>query len=715
MAKGGKSKGRINKRQLVEMIVELFNRHVGEQLGTKEIFKELGLTSMSAKTLCVTILDDLVFEGYLAEVSFRHYLLADTSSTMCGRFTRSKEGMNLFYPEDGSEAVIVSERNSMHALTDDYVRVTLFAKRRGRGREGEVVEIIKREHDTFVGVLKVEKHYALLLTESRIIPTDIFIPREHLKGGKTGDKAVVRLLDWPADTRNPIGKVVDILGREGDNDAEMNAILAEFGLPYVYPAAVERAADNLPAEITDEEIARREDFRNITTFTIDPSDAKDFDDALSIRPIADTLWEVGVHIADVSFYVTEGGIIDKEAFKRATSIYLVDRTIPMLPERLCNNLCSLRPDEDKLSYSVVFNINEKAEVKSYRIVRSVIRSKRRFNYDEVQDILVSQEGEFLNELNVLNKMAQTMREKRFAAGAIDFQQAEVHFRLDEDGKPLSVYFSESNESHQLIEEFMLLANRTVAEAIGRKAPHSAAKTFVYRIHDKPDPDKLTMLSRFVNKLGYRMRSASGRTTSPAALNNLLNEIKGTKEQNVIEQISLRTMQKAKYSTENIGHFGLAFKYYTHFTSPIRRYPDLMVHRLLNRYLVQNSRSVSVAKYEDYCEHCSAQEQIAANAERASIKYKQVEFMSEHIGEEYDAVISGVKEWGIYAEINENKCEGLIPLRTLQDDYYEFDDANYCLVGRRTHRKYTIGDPLRIRIVRANLDRKQLDYELVEEY
>lgn len=711
--KAAKSTGRMNKRRLVEMIVEFFNRHPNENIGTKEIFKELGITSMSARTLCVTILDDLVFEGYLREVSFRHYALAERSSTMCGKFTRSREGFNLFYPEDGSEPVAVSERNSLNALTDDYVRVTLFAKRRGRGREGEVVEILKREHDTFVGVLRVEKYYALLLTESRIMPNDIFIPREHLKGGKSGDKAVVKLLDWPPGTRNPIGKVVDVLGREGDNDTEMNAILAEFGLPYVYPAAVEQAAEKLSSEITPEEISCREDFRNVTTFTIDPVDAKDFDDALSVRQLSEGIWEVGVHIADVSYYVTEGGVIDKEAFKRATSIYLVDRTIPMLPEKLCNFLCSLRPNEDKLTYSVVFTMNEKAEVRNYRIVRSIIRSCRRFSYEEVQEILTSQSGEYLAELNILNKMAQIMREKRFTAGAIDFQQAEVRFRLDEDGKPLSVYFTESNESHQLIEEFMLLANRTVAEKIGRKSPHTSARTFVYRIHDRPDPEKLTMLSRFVNKLGYNMRASSGRTTSPAALNNLLKEVKGAKEQNVIEQISLRTMQKAKYSTENIGHFGLAFKYYTHFTSPIRRYPDLMVHRLLNRYLANNGRSVSAAKYEDFCEHCSAQEQVAANAERASIKYKQVEFMSEHIGEEFDAVISGVKEWGIYAEINENKCEGLIPLRTLQDDYYEFDDANYCLVGRRTHRKYTIGDDLRVRIVRANLDKKQLDFELVE--
>ena len=702
----------MNKRQLVEMIVELFNRHNDEQLSTKEIFKELGLTSMSARTLCVSILDDMVFDGYLIEPLFRKYQLANRGSVLCGTFKRSNEGYNIVTPEDGGEPVIITERNSMHALTDDYVRVTLFAKRRGRGPEGEVVEIIRRKHDSFVGVLKVEKHYALLLTESRIMPNDIFIPKEHLKGGKSGDKAVVKLLDWPLESRNPIGKVVDILGKNGENDAEMNAILAEYGLPYVYPAAVEEAANHLPAEITADEIARREDFRSVTTFTIDPVDAKDFDDAISIRKISDKQWEVGVHIADVSHYVTEGSTIDKEAFKRATSIYLVDRTIPMLPERLCNFLCSLRPGEEKLTYSVIFTMNDSAEVKNFRIVRAVINSDRRFSYEEVQDILTKGEGDFSAELTILNKMAQAMRTKRFAAGAIDFQQAEVHFRLDETGKPVSVYFSESNESHQLIEEFMLLANRTVAETIGRKTAKSQPKTFVYRVHDTPDPEKLTVLARFVAKLGYKMKSSSGRTTSPAALNNLLGEIKGTKEQNVIEQISLRTMQKAKYSTENIGHYGLAFKYYTHFTSPIRRYPDLLVHRLLTRYLVQNSRSASQAKYEDFCKHCSAQEQVAANAERASIKYKQVELMSEHIGEEYDAVISGVTEWGIYAEINENKCEGMIPLRTLQDDYYEFDDANYCLVGRRTHRKYMIGDAVRIRIVRANLDRKQLDYELV---
>ena len=711
--KGSKGKGRLNKNTVVEMLVEMFNRNEGKKLSPKEIFKELGLTTTSARTLCVQILDDMVFDGYLVEPEFRRYRLANNVSTLVGTFSRNKDGYNEFYPEDGSDPVLISERNSAHALTDDIVRVALFARRRGRGREGEVLEIIKRTHDTFVGELHVEKHYAFLITESRIMPNDIFIPKDLLKGGKNGEKAVVKLLEWPLDSKNPVGKVLDILGKSGDNDTEMNAILAEYGLPYNYPIAVEQAAAQLPSDITAEEIASRRDFRDTTTFTIDPVDAKDFDDALSIRSAGEGLWEIGVHIADVSHYVTEGSIIDKEAFKRATSIYLVDRTIPMLPEHLCNFLCSLRPNEEKLTYSVVFTMNEKAEVKKYEITRGVIKSDRRFSYEEAQEIIEKGEGEYSEEIKTLNMLAQKMRAKRFQSGAIDFQQAQVHFRLDEKGKPLSVYFSESNESHQLIEEFMLLANRTVAERIGRKTPGNTPKTFVYRIHDQPNPEKLSMLSKFVTKLGYKMKSTQGRSTSANALNSLLKEVHGSKEQNVIEQISLRTMQKARYSTGNIGHYGLAFKYYTHFTSPIRRYPDLLVHRLLTRYLTQGARTVSQSKYEDLCEHCSAQEQVAANAERASIKYKQVEFMSEHIGEEFDAVISGVTEWGFYAEINDNKCEGMIPMRTLEDDYYEFDDANYCIIGRRHKRKFTIGDAVRIRIVRANLDRKQLDFELVD--
>ncbi len=710
--KGAKVTNRITKKQMLELLIDLFNRHPDDQLDARGVCNELGIKSATLKAMCLHLLDDLVFEGYLVEPTMHKYRLANKSSIVCGTFKRSNDGYNLVYPDDDGEPIMIPERKSAHALTDDYVRVTLFAHRRGRGLEGEVIEIIKRKHDTFVGILRVQKNYAFLVTENRVMPADIFIPRDKLKGGKSGDKAIVKLMEWPSESRNPIGCVVDVLGPAGNNDTEMNAILAEYDLPYIYPQAVEAAANKLLTDINDEEISRREDFRDITTFTIDPEDAKDFDDALSRRALEGGLWEVGVHIADVSHYVKEGGIIDKEAFKRATSIYLVDRTIPMLPERLCNFLCSLRPNEEKLAYSVIFTMNDKAEVKKSRIARTVIRSDRRFTYEEVQEILSTGQGEYVGELCMLNSLAQTMREKRFASGAIDFQQAEVRFRLDEDGKPLSVYFTESNESHQLIEEFMLLANRTVAETIGKKTANNTPKTFVYRIHDQPDLEKLATLSRFVAKLGYKMRG-SGRGNTASSLNSLLKDIKGQKEQTVIETISLRTMQKAKYSTQNIGHFGLAFRYYTHFTSPIRRYPDLMVHRLLERYLTQGARSVNPGKYETLCEHCSAQEQVAANAERASIKYKQVEFMTEHIDEEFDAVISGVTEWGIYAEIIENKCEGMIPLRTLQDDYYEYDDANYCLVGRRHHRKYTIGDPLRIRIVKANLDRKQLDFEIVE--
>ena len=420
----------MNKRVLLEMLVEFFNRNDGRQVSTKEIFKELGLTTSSARTLCVSILDDLVFDGYLIEPVFRRYQLANSTTSLLGTFQRNNHGYNVFYPDDESEPVMVTERNSGHALTDDYVRVSLFAGRRGRGREGEVVEVLKRAHDTFVGELQVEKHYAFLVTENRHMPCDIYIPKDLLKGGKNGDKAIVKLLEWPADSKNPVGKVVDVLGQSGDNDTEMNAILAEFGLPYNYPAAVEQAAERLPVGITPEEVATREDFRNITTFTIDPADAKDFDDALSIRPLSTGLWEIGVHIADVSYYVTEGSTIDKEAFKRATSIYLVDRTIPMLPERLCNFLCSLRPHEEKLAYSVIFEMNDKAEVQNFRIARTIINSDRRFCYDEVQEIIEKGEGEYYTEIEKLNSLAQIMRGKRFTAGAIDFQQAEVHFRLD---------------------------------------------------------------------------------------------------------------------------------------------------------------------------------------------------------------------------------------------------------------------------------------------
>ena len=536
--------------------------------------------------------------------------------------------------------------------------------------------------------------------------------KDKLKGGKSGDKAVVKIVEWPDKAKNPIGQVMDILGKAGDNNTEMHAILAEFGLPYVYPQAVETAADKIPAEIAEEEIAQREDFRKITTFTIDPKDAKDFDDALSIRRIKDGLWEVGVHIADVTHYVKEGGIIDKEAEKRATSVYLVDRTIPMLPERLCNFICSLRPDEEKLAFSVIFNITEKGEVKDSRIVHTVIKSDRRFTYEEAQQVIETGQGDYKEEILALDRLAKTLREKRFTAGAINFDRYEVKFEIDEKGKPVSVYFKVSKDANKLVEEFMLLANRTVAEKIGNVPKNKKAKVLPYRIHDLPDPEKLDNLAQFIARFGYKLRTSGTKTDVSKSINHLLDDIQGKKEENLIETVSIRAMQKARYSTHNIGHYGLAFEYYTHFTSPIRRFPDMMVHRLVTRYL-NGGRTASETKYEDLCEHSSTMEQIAANAERASIKYKQVEFMSEHLGQTYDGVISGVTEWGLYVELNENKCEGMIPIRDLDDDYYEFDEKNYCLRGRKKNKIYSLGDAITIKVARANLEKKQLDFTLIE--
>ena len=597
-------------------------------------------------------------------------------------------------------------------MNNDKVRIAFYAKRRGCEAEGEVIEILQRANDTFVGTLEVEKSYAFLVTENRTLANDIFIPKDKLKGGKTGDKAVVKVTEWPDKAKNPIGQVLDILGKAGDNTTEMHAILAEFGLPYVYPQSVEKAADKIPAEISAEEIARREDFRKVTTFTIDPKDAKDFDDALSIRPLKDGLWEVGVHIADVTHYVKEGSIIDKEAEKRATSVYLVDRTIPMLPERLCNFICSLRPNEEKLAFSAIFDITEKGEVRDSRIVHTVIESDRRFTYEEAQQIIETKEGDFKDEILMLDTIAKALREKRFTAGAINFDRYEVKFEIDEKGKPISVYFKESKDANKLVEEFMLLANRTVAEKIGKAPKGKKPKVLPYRIHDLPDPEKLDNLAQFIARFGYRLRTSGTKTDVSKSINHLLDDIQGKKEENLIETVSIRAMQKARYSTHNIGHYGLAFDYYTHFTSPIRRFPDMMVHRLVTRYM-DGGRSVSETKYEDLCDHSSNMEQIAANAERASIKYKQVEFMSERLGQTYDGVISGVTEWGLYVELNENKCEGMIPIRDLDDDYYEFDEKNYCLRGRRKNRIYSLGDAITVKVARANLEKKQLDFALVE--
>ena len=703
---------RMKKKELSKAVLDFFHAKQDEVISLKYIFSELKLTTHPLKMLCMDILSDLLADDYITEVDKNKYKLNNHGIEMTGTFQRKSNGKNSFIPEGGGDPIFVAERNSAHAMNNDKVRIAFYAKRRGCEAEGEVIEILQRANDTFVGTLEVEKSYAFLVTENRTLANDIFIPKDKLKGGKTGDKAVVKVTEWPDKAKNPIGQVLDILGKAGDNTTEMHAILAEFGLPYVYPQSVEKAADKIPAEISAEEIARREDFRKVTTFTIDPKDAKDFDDALSIRPLKDGLWEVGVHIADVTHYVKEGSIIDKEAEKRATSVYLVDRTIPMLPERLCNFICSLRPNEEKLAFSAIFDITEKGEVRDSRIVHTVIESDRRFTYEEAQQIIETKEGDFKDEILMLDTIAKALREKRFTAGALHFDRYEVKFEIDEKGKPISVYFKESKDANKLVEEFMLLANRTVAEKIGKAPKGKKPKVLPYRIHDLPDPEKLDNLAQFIARFGYRLRTSGTKTDVSKSINHLLDDIQGKKEENLIETVSIRAMQKARYSTHNIGHYGLAFDYYTHFTSPIRRFPDMMVHRLVTRYM-DGGRSVSETKYEDLCDHSSNMEQIAANAERASIKYKQVEFMSERLGQTYDGVISGVTEWGLYVELNENKCEGMIPIRDLDDDYYEFDEKNYCLRGRRKNRIYSLGDAITVKVARANLEKKQLDFALVE--
>lgn len=703
---------RMKKGAMIQAIISAFQSSPKEAFNYKQISKIIGVESQVQKLQVVDILYDLSAEDIITEIDRGRYRLNDLGTMAVGIFSRRSNGKNSFTPEDGGSPVFIAERNSGHAMDGDKVRVQLFAKRRGAEPEGEVVEILESRERTFVGKLQVAKGFAFLITENKTLANDIFIPKDKLKGGKNGDKAIVRIIEWPDEAKNPLGEVVDILGTAGQNNAEMHAILAEFGLPYKYPESVERAADKIADEVSAEDMDGREDFRGVTTFTIDPKDAKDFDDALSAKRLDNGNWEIGVHIADVTHYVQPGGIIDKEAFNRATSVYLVDRTIPMLPERLCNKICSLRPDEEKLCFSAIFELNSDADVINSRICRTVIKSDRRFTYEEAQEVIESGEGDYKEEILAMNDLAQKLRDKRFKNGAINFDRYEVKFEIDEQGKPISVYFKVSKEANKLIEEFMLLANRTVAEFIGKPLKGKKNKCFVYRIHELPDPDKMENLASFIRRFGYKLKTEGSKREVSTGINKLLDNVQGKPEENLIETVAIRAMQKARYSTENIGHYGLAFEYYTHFTSPIRRYPDMMVHRLLERYLA-GGRSVIQKKYEEFCDHCSNMEQVAANAERASIKYKQVEFMKEKLGMVYDGVISGVTEWGLYVELNENKCEGMVPIRDLDDDYYEFDEKNYCLIGRRKKRQYRLGDPITIKVAQANLERKQLDFQLAE--
>ena len=737
---GGK---RLSKRAVADALQGLFTGSPNETFSLKQIFRQLKLTTHPAKMLAIDVIDEMCWDDYLSKVGEGQYCINTKGQVQEGTFIRKANGKNTFLPDGGGTPIFVSERNSMFALNGDRVRIAMMARREKHIKEAMVTEILSHKTDQAVGKLKVEKDFAFLITEGNIFVHDILIPKKKLKGGKDGEKAVVKITQWPSkESKNIVGEVIDVLGKEGDNNVEMHAILAQYGLPYKYPKNVEEAAEKIEPGITEEEISRREDFRDVFTCTIDPKDAKDFDDALSIREVSRTshlaprLYEVGVHIADVSHYVKENSIIDKEAQKRATSVYLVDRTIPMLPERLCNFICSLRPDEEKLCYSVIFILDEEANIKDFHIAHTVIKSNRRYAYEEVQAILemknekggMRNDEPYAKELRTLDKMAKALRERRFKNGAVKFDREELHFDIDETGKPTRAYFKKSNDATQLIEEFMLLANRTVAESIGTpsKPPRGEAsspsgdkrgvkpkKTFVYRIHDQPDPQKLESLRQVVAPFGYKLKTSGTKGAISRSLNALMDEAMGSKEQKLIETVALRAMMKAKYSTHNIGHYGLAFDYYTHFTSPIRRYPDTMVHRLLTRYQ-GGGRSANQEHYEELCEHSSEMEQTAQNAERDSIKYKMVEFMGDKIGEVFDGHISGIQSYGIYVEIDENHCEGMVPMHDLRGDYYEFDEAHYCLIGRRHHSKYQLGDPIRIKVARANLEKRQLDFTLADD-
>ncbi len=707
--------GSRNNIALMKKVNEFVAQQKNNTYNYKQVAHAIGATTATQQRNIALLLVEMAFNGEIIEVSPGKYKSPQRGNEATGIFVRRSNGKNSVITDADGETIFVAERNSMRALNGDKVRVSIASHRRGAEPEAEVVEIIEKKDQTFIGTLKVDKHFAYLLTDSKYLATDIFIPKSRLKGGRTGDKAVVKIVEWKEDCKNPSGEVIDILGRTGENNTEIHAILAEFGLPYKYPSAVEKAADKIDAGITEEVIAQRIDMRDVLTFTIDPADAKDFDDALSFRVLPNGHYEIGVHIADVTHYVQPDTIIDREAQKRATSVYLVDRVVPMLPEHLCNGICSLRPDEEKLAFSVIFHMDDDAKVISSKIARTVIKSNRRFAYEEAQQVIETGLGDCVEAIRKLNELAKIMRRQRYENGSVEFDRAEVKFHIDDDGKALGVFFKVAKDANKLIEEFMLLANRTVATFVGKPKDKKKKKpkAFVYRVHDVPDPTRLADLSAIARAFGYKVKASGTPREINRSINKMLSEVKGRGEENYLATLAIRSMAKAVYTTDNIGHYGLGFDYYTHFTSPIRRYPDMMVHRLLERYMA-GGRSVNLQKLEDQCKHSSDMEQTAAMAERSSIKYKQVEYMQEHIGETYSGIISGVTEWGLYIELNDNLCEGLVPMRDLADDYYDFDEKNHCLVGRRYNHRYRLGDNVDIKVARADLEKKQLDFVLLDD-
>lgn len=698
-----------NKNMLMKSIMDIFSSDPSQSLNYKQLSKFLNAKDPNTKRLINEVLYELAEQGALREVYRGKFMLKTISSAIEG-VVEMENDRSAYVITDDNQEVFVPEHNLNHALHGDRVRVAVTPKRRRKRLEAEVIEVIERAKRTFVGSIKVERSYAFVIPDNRLMPYDIFIPKEGLNNAKNGQKVIVHITDWPRNTKNPMGEVVEVIGDPGVHEVEMHAILAEFELPYRFPEELDRLALRIPDTISKADYEERRDFRKIPTFTIDPADAKDFDDALSLRIIDDKTIEVGVHIADVTHYVQPGSPIDNEAIERATSVYLVDRCVPMLPERLSNFICSLRPDEEKLCFSAVFEMDMDGNVLKQWFGRTVILSQQRFAYEDAQVVIETGKGKMAKEILTLHDIAQKLRQKRLKAGAINFDRAEVKFQLDEAGKPLGVFFKVQKEANQLIEEFMLLANLSVAEFIGKAKEKQRSKPFVYRIHDKPNPDKFDTFRTFITRFGYNIEGGTDRQISKS-LNKLLSEVKGKKEQNLIETLALRSMAKARYSSNNIGHYGLGFPYYTHFTSPIRRFPDMMVHRLLAHYL-NGGKPKNEDELERLCKHSTDMEIKATDAERSSIKYKQVEFMSDKIGQHFQGVITGVTSFGIFVEIIESKCEGLLPIRELTDDFYEFDEDNYCLIGRQSERKFQLGDELNVEVWRANLPKKQLDFRLV---
>jgi ribonuclease R len=699
------------KQVLTQLVLNVFEQNGNQQLNYKQVSAKLNILDPASKAVILEILKDEAFKQTLKEVAPGAFKLLELKTFIEGKVDLTNDGSAFIITDDEAETdIFVAPRKLRNALNGDWVKVYVYAKSKGKRKEGEVIEIIKRHKMEFTGIVKLSERFAFFIPDDRKMMHDIFIPLNELNGAKNGEKAVALITDWPADAKNPIGSIKHVLGKQGENDTEMNAILAEYGFPLSFPAEVEHEANAISDVISNEEIAKRRDFRDVLTFTIDPFDAKDFDDALSFKYLENGNYEVSVHIADVSHYIIPDSALDKEAYERGTSVYLVDRVIPMLPERLSNVLCSLRPNEDKLCFSAVFELDADARIVTEWFGKTVIHSNKRFAYEDVQTIIEDQAGEFLNEINLLNKLAYILRDRKFKNGAISFETKEVKFILDEHGKPTGVYVKERKDAHKLIEDFMLLANRKVAEYVAKLGTGKQKYTFVYREHDSPKTESLQNFAQFAARFGYKISTKSDKETAKS-LNFLMEDVEGKKEQNVLTQLAIRSMAKAIYTTKKTSHYGLAFEYYTHFTSPIRRYPDVMVHRLLQHYL-HHGQSANAEHYEALCVHSSQMEKKAADAERASVKYKQAEFLTEQIGSIFTGIISGVTEWGMYVEIIENKCEGMIRLRDISDDFYTLDEKNYAIIGQRKKKRYQLGDEVKIKVKTVDLTKKQIDFTLI---